>query len=381
VQDFTPEVQAVINRYQTLEGTQDLFAYCRKNGFDSINVDMIYGLPLQLPETFGRAIDHVIALRPDRVAMYSFAFVPWKQGNQRTMTEDMMLPPEAKVELYLLGLRKFTAAGYRQIGMDHFALPTDELSRAQESRVLHRNFMGYTTQAGRDMVAVGVSGIGDLRGALVQNVKTLTGYYQAIEAGRFPIERGYVLDRDDRIRRYVITELMCRFRLDLPEVSRRYGIDARQYFAQELTDLSGDDSPVADGLVTIDDDIFGRVAYSGGVWFRPDYRGRFLTGILPRISRAFAFSRWYTDVTTTLMAEALVDKGVAARCGYTHIDWDVTLRNTRLGTFRCALLAMRTDQMLDDLGRFLEQIDAQVDGRIEDRAGQQPAAVGDATHR
>jgi hypothetical protein len=128
-------------------------------------------------------------------------------------------------------------------------------------------------------------------------------------------------------------------------------------------------------------DIFGRVAYSGGVWFRPDYRGRFLTGILPRISRAFAFSRWYTDVTTTLMAESLVDKGVAARCGYTHIDWDVTLRNTRLGTFRCALLAMRTDQMLDDLGRFLKQIDAQVDGRIEDRAGQQPAAVGDATHR
>jgi oxygen-independent coproporphyrinogen-3 oxidase len=104
------------------------------------------------------------------------------------------------------------------------------------------------------MVAVGVSGIGDLRGALVQNVKTLTGYYEAIEAGRFPIERGYVLDRDDRIRRYVITELMCRLRLDLPEVSRRYGIDARQYFAQELTELAGDDSPSADGLVTIDDE-------------------------------------------------------------------------------------------------------------------------------
>lgn len=117
------------------------------------------------------------------------------------------------------------------------------------------------------------------------------------------------------------------------------------------------------------DRLFGRVTYSGGVWFRPDYRGRFLTGILPRISRAYAFTRWYTDVTTTLMAEQLVERGVAARCGYTDIDWDVTLRNTRLGTFRCALLAMRTDEMLADLGRFLEQVKPQVDGRVYDRAG------------
>lgn len=112
-------------------------------------------------------------------------------------------------------------------------------------------------------------------------------------------------------------------------------------------------------------EVFGRVAYSGGVWFRPDYRGRFLTGILPRISRAFAFTRWYTDVTMTLMAEQLVNKGVAARCGYTDVTWDVTLRNTRLGTFRCALLVSRTDEMLEDLSRFLHEIDAQVDGGVE----------------
>lgn len=117
------------------------------------------------------------------------------------------------------------------------------------------------------------------------------------------------------------------------------------------------------------DRLNGQVAYSGGVWFRPDYRGRFLTGILPRISRAYAFTRWYTDVTTTLMAEQLVNKGVAERCGYTDIDWDVTLRNTRLGTFRCALLQMKSDQMLDDLSDFLEQFSTQVDRRVEYRTG------------
>ena len=117
------------------------------------------------------------------------------------------------------------------------------------------------------------------------------------------------------------------------------------------------------------DQLRGRVAYSGGVWFRPDYRGIFLTGILPRISRAYAFTRWYTDVTTTLMAEQLVNKGVAERCGYTDIDWDVTLRDTRLGTFRCALLQMKSDQMLDDLSGFLEKFSAQVDRRVEYRAG------------
>jgi hypothetical protein len=117
------------------------------------------------------------------------------------------------------------------------------------------------------------------------------------------------------------------------------------------------------------DKLRGRVAYSGGVWFRPDYRGKFLTGILPRISRAYAFTRWYTDVTTTLMAEQLVNKGVAERCGYTDIDWDVTLRNTRLGTFRCALLQMKSDQMLDDLFSFSEEFSAQIDRRVEYRAG------------
>jgi oxygen-independent coproporphyrinogen-3 oxidase len=234
VQDFTPEVQAIINRYQTLEGTRDLFQYCRLRGFDSINIDLIYGLPLQTPETFGAALDNVIALRPDRVAMYSFAFVPWKQGNQRTMTEDMMLPPEQKVELYLLGLRKFTAAGYLQIGMDHFALATDELARAQAGRVLHRNFMGYTTKPARDSIAFGVSGIGDLQGAYVQNIKDQEAYYEAIRNGRLPTLRGVLLSRDDEIRRVIINSLMCNFWLDPHAIEARFGLDFGREFAPEL---------------------------------------------------------------------------------------------------------------------------------------------------
>ena len=248
VQDFTPEVQAIINRYQSLEGTRDLFEYCRKNGFDSINIDMIYGLPLQTPATFGLAIDNVIGLRPDRVALYSFAFVPWKQGNQRTMTEDMMLPPEEKLELYLLGLQKFTAAGYRQIGMDHFALPTDELSRAQENRVLHRNFMGYTTKPATDMIAFGVSGIGDLQGAYFQNIKEHDDYQAAIRAGRLPTLRGVLLSHADETRRYVINSLMCNFWLDIPYVESRFGLEFPKEFARELELLR---EPEKEGFVRV----------------------------------------------------------------------------------------------------------------------------------
>jgi oxygen-independent coproporphyrinogen-3 oxidase len=237
VQDFTPEVQAVVNRYQSYEQTKDLFDYCRQRGFDSINVDLIYGLPLQTPETFGHSLDQVIAMRPDRVAMYSFAFVPWKQGNQRLLTEDMTLPPEVKMELYLLGLDKFISAGYRHIGMDHFALPEDELARAQEKRVLHRNFQGYTTRPARDTVAFGISGIGDLQGAYVQNIKENERYYTALRDGRLPVFRGVLLSADDQIRRHVITQLMCNFWLDTHDVGQRFGIDFPAYFAWELEAL------------------------------------------------------------------------------------------------------------------------------------------------
>lgn len=237
VQDFTPEVQAVINRYQDEAGTLDLFNYCRQKGFHSINVDLIYGLPLQTPKTFAHTLDRVIEMRPDRIAMYSFAFVPWKAGNQNTMTEDMLPPPDLKIELYLLGLRKFVEAGYELIGMDHFALPDDELAVALRERKLHRNFMGYTTKPAADMIALGVSGIGDLQGAYVQNIKNTSGYFTAVRDGRLPVFRGVGLSADDSLRRHVITELMCNLYLDVKAVEARFDIHFDTYFASELGEL------------------------------------------------------------------------------------------------------------------------------------------------
>jgi oxygen-independent coproporphyrinogen-3 oxidase len=251
VQDFTPEVQAVINRYQGYDDTRGLFDYCRTRGFDSINVDLIYGLPLQTAATFAASLDQVIAMRPDRVAMYSFAFVPWKAGNQRILTEEMTLPPELKVELYLLGLEKFTGAGYLQIGMDHFALPEDELARAREGRRLHRNFQGYTTRPASDTIAFGISGIGDLQGAYVQNIKEHERYYSAIRDDRLPVFRGVLLSQDDQIRRYVITQLMCNFYVDRRDVERRFGIDFPAYFSAELEGLR---EPERDGFVRVTSD-------------------------------------------------------------------------------------------------------------------------------
>ncbi|HZM15627.1 MAG TPA: oxygen-independent coproporphyrinogen III oxidase [Candidatus Krumholzibacteria bacterium] len=237
VQDFTPEVQAIISRYQDEPSTHELYAHCRRQGFDSINVDLIYGLPLQTLDTFARTLDSILDMRPDRVAMYSFAFVPWKSGNQNVMTEDMLPPPELKVDLYLLGLRKFVDAGYVQIGMDHFALPGDELARALHHHALHRNFMGYTTKPASDSIAFGVSGIGDLQGAYIQNQKAQDAYYEALRAARLPVLRGVLLSRDDEIRRYLITQIMCNFHLDGREVGRRFGLDFETTFAAELEAL------------------------------------------------------------------------------------------------------------------------------------------------
>lgn len=264
VQDFTPEVQAIINRYQGEKSSRELFAYCRDRGFSSINIDLIYGLPLQTPETFAQTLDSVIEMRPDRVAMYSFAFVPWKSKQQNIMTEEMLPPPELKVELYLLGLRKFTEAGYHQIGMDHFALPDDELALAVQNHTLHRNFMGYTTKPASDTIAFGVSGIGDLQGAYVQNLKGNDEYYRAIREGRLPVFRGILLSRDDTIRRHVITQIMCNFHLDTHEVERRFDLDFASYFAAELKEL---EEPERMGFVRVSEEAI-EVTPLGRVFIR-----------------------------------------------------------------------------------------------------------------
>jgi oxygen-independent coproporphyrinogen III oxidase len=249
VQDFTPEVQAAVNRIQPESITRALFDEARRLGFQSINIDLIYGLPFQNRATFGGTLASVIGMRPDRVAVYSFAHVPWIRGNQKRLNPADLPAPEQKVELFAEAIERFRAAGYRQIGMDHFALPDDELARASEEGRLHRNFMGYTTRPAPDMVAAGVSAIGDVGGAFAQNTKKLSSYYAAIDEGRFPVERGYRLDADDHVRRYVISELMCNFRVEVAAVESRFGIGFVRYFAREIEELAA--GPAGDGFLKI----------------------------------------------------------------------------------------------------------------------------------
>jgi len=253
VQDFTETVQEAIRRRQPEAETRALYWFARDAGFDAINFDLVYGLPRQTVDTFRRTLASVTDMLPDRVAVYSYAHIPWLRPNQKAI--DSRELPEANLKRQLLGaaIDAFTSAGYVPIGMDHFAQPDDELAVAARERRLHRNFMGYTTRPAPDSVAVGISAIGDVRGAFAQNHKTLARYYQAIDSGTFPIERGYALSPDDLLRRFVITELMCNFHVARRGVEERFGINFGAYFATELTRLSAFDGPVGDGLLEIDD--------------------------------------------------------------------------------------------------------------------------------
>lgn len=251
VQDFDPDVQAIINRKQTESQTRELFAYSRSAGFASINIDLIYGLPLQKPETFAKTLDTVIELRADRVAVYSYAHVPWLRTQQKGFDPAMLPSGEQKLELFCLARDAFLRAGYREIGMDHFAVPEDELAKAVETRTLSRNFMGYTVKAAPDMIGVGVSAIGDVAGAYAQNQKKLPRYYDAIDQGSLPIDRGYRLSADDQLRRFVITQLMCNFHLDKRAVEERFGIVFDLAFERELAQLSRPDGLIANGFVSL----------------------------------------------------------------------------------------------------------------------------------
>jgi len=253
VQDFTPAVQDAIGRHQSEAQTRDLYEYARRAGFDSINFDLVYGLPQQTLESFAGTLDSVIALRPDRLAVYSYAHVPWIKGNQKRIELEDLPPAELKFELFSEALEAFVGAGYRQVGMDHFALPGDELAEASDARVLHRNFMGYTTRPAPDQLGVGVTSIGDVRGAYAQNTKKLSTYYACLDAGRLPVDRGLRLTPEDTLRRHVITQLMCNFVVDADETGRRFGIDFREHFAAELAVLEAPGGPVTYGFVRVTD--------------------------------------------------------------------------------------------------------------------------------
>jgi oxygen-independent coproporphyrinogen III oxidase len=254
IQDFTAAVQEAINRGQSEVRTRALYEYARGVGFDSINVDLIYGLPRQSLDAFRRTLASVVDMRPDRIAVYSYAHVPWLRPHQRQIDARELPDTTLKFELFGAAVEALLSAGYTAIGMDHFALPGDELAAAAASRRLHRNFMGYTTRPASDMVGVGVSAIGDVRGAFAQNHKKLPSYYAAIDAGLFPVERGYALSEDDRIRRYVITELMCNFHVSQAAVLERFGVEFARYFDAELAQLGAHGGPVDDGFVTIDEE-------------------------------------------------------------------------------------------------------------------------------
>jgi oxygen-independent coproporphyrinogen-3 oxidase len=251
VQDFTESVQAAIGRHQGEADTRDLFCRARREGFESINVDLIYGLPFQTIDTFKRTVEAVVEMQPERLAVYSYAHVPWIRGHQKRIDPGDLPPAPLKFELFSVALEQLLNAGYVQIGMDHFALPTDDLARAAAAGTLHRNFMGYTTQPATDMVGAGVSAISEVRDAFAQNTKKLSTYYAALDAGHLPIERGLALGDDDLVRRYVITQLMCNFTVRKADVEARFGVPFDAYFARELDQLSADDGPAAFGFVRV----------------------------------------------------------------------------------------------------------------------------------
>ncbi len=235
VQDFDPDVQRAVNRIQSAEETLALIEAARGMGYESVNLDLIYGLPLQREETWRRTIDRITGMRPDRVAIFSFAYVPAVKPHQRRLPVAGMLQGPAKLGLLRVAHDALTGAGYQAIGMDHFALPGDELARAQRAGTLWRDFQGYTTLRATDTVGLGLSAISDAGGAYAQNEKIMSQWQAAVRAGRLPTERGIRRTDEDERRRALITDLMCNFEVDLGDDAARWApeLDALRPLADE----------------------------------------------------------------------------------------------------------------------------------------------------
>jgi oxygen-independent coproporphyrinogen-3 oxidase len=247
LQDFDPKVQETIHRIQPYEMTRDLIVAARELGFESLNVDLIYGLPYQTADTFRATIGRTLTLAPDRVAMFSYAHVPWLKKQQGSFETHL---PEGmeKFRIFRAGLEQFLGAGYLYIGMDHFAKPGDELAVAQQNRTLHRNFQGYTTKAGADLYGMGVSAISSLGEAYAQNRREVPTYQAAIAERGIATMRGYRLSADDRIRRAVIGRLLCHTVIPKSDVEKEFSISFDEYFAPEVERL---EEFRAEGLVTL----------------------------------------------------------------------------------------------------------------------------------
>jgi oxygen-independent coproporphyrinogen-3 oxidase len=234
VQDIDPKVQETIHRIQPFETTKNVVKIARDAGINSINIDLIYGLPYQTKETFRKTIEQIITLNPDRLAVFNYAHVPWMMKTQRKFDETTFAPPATKLEILKDTIKFFTLNGYNMVGMDHFAKPDDELFMAIKKGELHRNFQGYTTKGGADLIGIGLTSIGDGVDYYVQNFKDLETYELALDNGHLPVFKGYSLSDDDILRQYVIMELMSNFALDIKKVEDKFGINFREYFTDAL---------------------------------------------------------------------------------------------------------------------------------------------------
>jgi oxygen-independent coproporphyrinogen-3 oxidase len=233
VQDLDPQVQEAVNRIQSEEETRNVLDAARLAGYHSISMDLIYGMPRQTVASFSRTLDRVIDMRPDRLSVYHYAHLPHLFTPQRRIDEAALPSSEIKLDILAGAIDKLTAAGYVYIGMDHFALPTDELAQAQRKGTLHRNFQGYSTHDDIDLLGLGISSIGKIGASYSQNVRDEKQYYALLDEGKLPLFRGIELNDDDRLRRDLIQQLMCDFQLDFAQFARRWHIEFARYFAPE----------------------------------------------------------------------------------------------------------------------------------------------------
>ncbi|OGV07282.1 MAG: oxygen-independent coproporphyrinogen III oxidase [Stygiobacter sp. RIFOXYC12_FULL_38_8] len=248
VQDFNSDVQKAVNRVQPEDMTRQVVSWVRELGFQSINLDLMYGLPFQTIESFEKTVDATINISPDRIAVFNYAHVPWMKKHMNLINPDDLPSAEDKLQILKMTIEKLTSAGYDFIGMDHFAKPTDELSIAQREKKLYRNFQGYSTHAGTDLYGMGITSISQVGKCYVQNKKREKEYFDSLNDQTLPIERGVYLTDDDILRRHVITKVMCDFELDFSDVEKSFKIEFENYFGSSLESMK---DFIDDGLVKL----------------------------------------------------------------------------------------------------------------------------------
>lgn len=237
VQDFNLQVQEAINRVQSEEITRQTVDWANELGFQSINLDLIYGLPYQTVESFAETVEKIIDISPNRIAVFNYAHVPWLKKHQNVMPAEAMPSPDERLQILKMTIEKLVTSGYEYIGMDHFAKPTDELAVAQKNNTLYRNFQGYSTKAGCDVYAFGLSAISQFQNIYAQNLKNIKDYYTRVDAGFPATNVGYRMTFDDHVRKETINQLMCHLEIDKRGIEAKFGIDFEEYFAADIPKL------------------------------------------------------------------------------------------------------------------------------------------------